>query len=295
MTINFSTNIISTNHCQEYAVFGISRLNSGKFEAKFIILLQILNFHGTGRKCFITINISYKAIHLILGRHSPLAPPESICIGISPCHCSSHILLSKLRTACPQLYPTYLLCSNIGSCFSLSAHWAGGHGVVLTGCKAISLSGPERGSAIADGNLHSCGYCDVIGAGLARGEQCYLAFAGHYIKSGFIILSCESRHPLAVDSLDIDVASGAFAIYLDNAQDGYLGLEGDGETIGAGGGRRGLAGTGIMVGYASQITILVSQVDSIAREIGVPVGSRISGFGIGRGESLAILGKCIIT
>ena len=76
MTINFFTNIISTNHCQEYAVFGISRLNSGKFEAKFIILLQILNFHGTGRKCFITTNISYKAIQLILGRHSPIAPPR---------------------------------------------------------------------------------------------------------------------------------------------------------------------------------------------------------------------------
>lgn len=66
------------------------------------------------------------------------------------------------------------------------------------------------------------------------------------------------------------------------------------ETIGAGGGRLGLAGTGIIVGYVSQITCLVSQVDSVAREVGVPVGSLSSALGIGRGESIALLGKCII-
>ena len=57
-------------------VFGISRLNSGKLETKYIFLLAILYFYGTVRKCFITNNISYKAIQLILGRHSPIAPPR---------------------------------------------------------------------------------------------------------------------------------------------------------------------------------------------------------------------------
>ena len=39
-----------TTHLSEYAIFGISRLNSGKLEAKFIVLLQILYFHCIGRK-----------------------------------------------------------------------------------------------------------------------------------------------------------------------------------------------------------------------------------------------------
>lgn len=64
------------NCWQEYAVTSISRLNSGKLETKYIFLLAILYFYGTGRKCFITNNISYKAIQLILGRHSPIAPPR---------------------------------------------------------------------------------------------------------------------------------------------------------------------------------------------------------------------------
>ena len=38
------------NYWQEYAVTSISWLNSSKLEAKFIILLQILYFHSSGRK-----------------------------------------------------------------------------------------------------------------------------------------------------------------------------------------------------------------------------------------------------
>ena len=73
-----------TNCGQEYTVFGISRLNSSKHETKYSSLLAIIYFYGIGFKCFITNNISYKAIHLILGRHSPIVPPESIFIGSSP-------------------------------------------------------------------------------------------------------------------------------------------------------------------------------------------------------------------
>ena len=35
---------------QEYTIFGISRLNSGKLETKYIVLFQILYFHGIGHK-----------------------------------------------------------------------------------------------------------------------------------------------------------------------------------------------------------------------------------------------------